>query len=70
MKSTTDLWLAAFIFRGNPALLVGITKVANKAQFQFKVTEEQWTALKIDFTKSEASELKYTIEKLKDLMFQ
>lgn len=69
MNKTSDMWLAAFLVRlGHP--VVQLIKDGKKSYFVFKLDDEAWSQAKIMFSKSEASEIKYTIEKLKDIIFQ
>ena len=70
MKHTTDLWFAAHLYRLDSTKLVGIEKRGHKAKFKFNYTEEEWAAQKLLFINSEAANIKYIIEKLKDLSYQ
>ena len=67
---TTDLWLAAYLYNLDPTRLSGIHKSGSKMQFQFDYTSDEWTQHKLAFIKSDVANIKYIIEKLKDLAFQ
>lgn len=70
MKNTTDLWFASFLM-----LRKGISPDAWTRQekghirFHYKLTEEQWAAFKKEAINDDITEIKYIVEKLKDLSF-
>jgi len=69
MNKTSDIWMAAYLFRLGHKI-VKVDKQANKMFFYFNIDTEAWTIAKVAFASSEESNLKYTIEKLKDIIFQ
>lgn len=67
---TSDIWFAAFVYKHFPKKLRGTSKNNNKTVFEFDLNQNEWDALKVNFIHSEESDIKYRIEKLKDLAFQ
>jgi hypothetical protein len=67
---TTDLWFAAYLYNINPHKLVGVGKTGAKTHFEFAYNAKEWKEYKLEFLTSEVSNVKYIIEKLKDLAFQ
>ena len=70
MKHTTDIWLASFIYTKDSTKLTGCRSSGSKFIFEFDVSDEQWTKLKLEFINSPESNMKYVIERLKDLAYQ
>ena len=69
MKTTTDLWLATFIIRSGVPLhdykLLGPRRVS----FVFKIGDEDWKKLKMDYLNSDIVEFEKAMEKLKDIAY-
>ena len=68
MKSTTDIWFAAFLWRGGHEV-VRFEKQGRRASFFFDLDGDQWQKLKLEFSKSDDIEIKYWQEKLKDMVY-
>jgi len=65
---TTDLWLAAYLIY-EKKLNFSMTQDERKTYFDFEVSNEDWNNLKMEFSKSHYSNVKWNIEKVKDLAF-
>ncbi len=70
LMETTDIWFAAYIFKIVPKQVRGSYTRSGKKVFKFELEQAEWDDHKIGFINSEESEIKYRIEKLKDLAFQ
>lgn len=69
MKYTTDLWLASYLIGlGHP--IVEVRREGKKVSLGFSLSSEQWNQYKISWLNSDEIKIKYTIEKIKDLIFQ
>jgi hypothetical protein len=70
MMVTKDIWFIAFLELKNYNYVdYKKNKHSNKAEFQYDMTEEQWTELKKEFGKSDISKVKYIQERIKDLIY-
>ena len=70
MKSTTDMWFASFLFRKKYKIHKIDNSSGRRALFYFDISGEDWATLKLEFGSSEDIQIKYTHEKLKDLVYQ
>jgi hypothetical protein len=68
--TTTDIWFAAFIYRISPKTVGVPVRKDGKTTFHFDLSQEDWDKLKVSFIHSEESDIKYRMEKLKDLAYQ
>lgn len=66
---TTDIWLATFLVRLGHTIVDVDTK-SKRARIGFELDDEAWTQAKIQWMNSKEMDIKYTQEKIKDLMFQ
>ena len=69
MKSTTDIWLAGFLVR-NGHRVVKTDNSTKRAKFFFAIDGDQWQQLKLEWMESADMKIKYTHERLKDLIYQ
>lgn len=70
MKSTTDIWFASFLFRNGHKPVKIDNASGRRASFYFDIDGDDWQKLKLEFSSSEDIQIKYTHEKLKDLIYQ
>ena len=68
MYRTTDLWFAAFLIKRGYNV-VDIERNGGRGSWGFEISEDEHKKLKIEFSNSEVSEIKFTIEKLKDMIY-
>lgn len=69
MKYTTDIWLASYLInKGHP--ICDVRKEGKRAKLGFSVSDEEWHSLKLSWLNSVEMQIKYTQEKIKDLIFQ
>lgn len=66
---TTDLWLASFLVRLGHNI-VSVKKEGKRAKIVFNIDDEAWAAAKVSWLSSAEMDIKYTQEKIKDLIFQ
>jgi hypothetical protein len=68
-KETTDLFFAAYcVINGHK--VIDFSKLSvRKGKFIFDIADEDYKKLKLEFTRSDISKIKQTIEELKDLLF-
>ena len=69
MKTTTDLWLAAYLVRKGHALSGYKILGHRKVSYQFDISDEQWETERLQYFNSELAEFEKIIEKLKDLAY-
>lgn len=70
MKSTTDLWFAAYLIEIKGQKLANFENTSrNRGKFFFDMPAEDWHKYKLEFNSSETSKIKHGQEKLKDLVF-
>jgi hypothetical protein len=69
MKSTNDIWFSAFLIKNGFEITKYDIIGRGKIKCFFTITDEQWQKLKLLFSKSELSDYKNIIDKLKDLAF-
>lgn len=67
MKSSTDLFFCAFLMHKGHKIEKYDVISRGKVCCYFKLSEDEWQKLKLDFNNSELSELKMNIEKIRDL---
>lgn len=70
MKSTTDIWFSSFLFRKGHKIVKIDNSSGRRASFYFDIDGNDWDSLKLEFGQSEDIQVKYTHEKLKDLIYQ
>ncbi len=69
MKSTTDIWLAAWLLRhGHPVRRVD--KGGKRAKWCFEIDDVAWEEHKLTWSQDVDTQIKYTHETLKDLIHQ
>lgn len=69
MNYTTDIWFAGFLVRqGN--VIKNIDRSQKRARLGFDLSDEQWSKYKLLWSESEDMAIKYTHEKIKDIVFQ
>ena len=67
MKETTDIWLASFL-RMKGHRVHDYQKIKpNRVRFMFDIPEDEWKRLKLEFDKSEISDIKHHQTALIDL---
>jgi len=69
MNRTKDLWFASFLLLKGYVVQRYNVISTHKGEFFFDIEEEEWTNLKLQFSNSEVSKVKYYQEKLKDLIY-
>lgn len=69
MKSTTDLWLASFLMLKGYKVADFKQKERGRGSFEFDIEEEQWKELKMEFSHSDVTKIKYFHEQLKDMLY-
>jgi hypothetical protein len=70
MKSyTTDLFFAAFLKMKGYELQDFEVISKGRGKFKFKISDEDYKKMKLEFLKSDISRLKQIIEELKDLVW-
>lgn len=69
MKSTTDIWIAAFCLLKGHELRRFEVSDSKRVRYFFDLTEEEWQRLRIEFSNSELSKYKIAIEQVKDLAY-
>ena len=69
LKSTTDVWLAAFLQKSGHQLVKYDIVQRGKVKFYFDLDEDTWRDHKVEFHNSELSEYKNAIAQLKDLAY-
>lgn len=70
MKSTTDLWFAAFLMlrkRIAPDSWERLDR--GHIRYFYELTEEEWADYKKECITDDITDIKYVIERLKDLSF-
>lgn len=68
-RETTDLFFAAYLVVKGFKVVDFIKVMPRKGKFIFEIKDEEYKTLKLDFTQSEVSKIKQTIEELKDLLY-
>lgn len=70
MKNTTDIWFASFLFGKGHKIVKIDNSSGRRASFYFDIDGDDWDKLKLEFGQSPDIQIKYTHEKLKDLIYQ
>lgn len=69
MNYTTDIWFAGFLVRsGFP--IKSIDNKQKRAGLGFELSNEEWQKQKLLWSESVDMTIKYTHEKIKDIVFQ
>lgn len=69
MKATTDIWLASFLMLQGHTVSDFETIGKGKGKYFFKMSEDDWSSIKMDFHNSEVSKIKMNQISLKDLLY-
>lgn len=69
MKSTTDIWLMAFLKKNKIEMERYDVIGRGKLKAYFNVSDAEWQKMKLAFNKAEISEYKHIIDALKDLCY-
>ena len=69
MKTTTDLFFAAFLKKEGYALADFVVVGNRRGKFRFTISDEDYKNMKVKFINSDISKIKQIIEELKDLMY-
>lgn len=70
MKQTSDLWFASYLIEIHGIKLADFKNTSRgRGVFLFKVSEDDWKDLKLQFSKSDLAKIKQGQEKLKDLLY-
>lgn len=69
MKSTQDVWFCAFLIKNKYEIEKYDVIGRGKIKAYFNITDNEWQKMKLEFSKSELSEFKNIIDKLKDLAY-
>jgi len=68
-KASTDVWYIAFLLKKKHEIARYDVFGSHKIKCYFDIDEETWKNLKLEFSKSDLSEYKMIIDKLKDLAY-
>lgn len=69
MKTSTDVWFCAFLMHKNHKIQSYKIISRGKVSCEFRIEEQEWQKLKLEFNNSDISQYKALIEKIKDLVF-
>lgn len=69
MKSSTDVWLIAFLMSKKIPVADYRKKEYGKVECFFNLSEEEWKKLKLEFDNSEIVNFKTYLQRIKDLYF-
>lgn len=69
MKTSTDLFFCAYVQLQGVAMTAYEVLDRGRIRCSFKLSDEEWKALKIAFNNSEHAKLKQNIEQIKDLLY-
>jgi hypothetical protein len=69
MKSTSDIWFAAFVVSSGKTLSDYSRKDGRKVNYMFDMSEEDWKELRKKFFVSELSKHRQLMDRLKDLSY-
>ena len=67
LKFTSDIWFTAFLMKQGHNIAKHDVVARGKVTCYFELSEEKWNDLKLAFAKSEISEYKALIGKVRDL---
>jgi hypothetical protein len=69
MKSSSDVWFIAFLIKNKYEIAKYDIIARGKLKAYFNISDADWQKMKLEFSKSELSEYKALIDKLKDLCY-
>ena len=69
MNYTTDIWFAGFLMRNGYTIKL-VTKEGKKARLGFAMNDAEWQIQKLAWSESVDMTIKYTHERIKDIIFQ
>lgn len=69
MKSTTDLWFAAFLSMKGFTVIDFEVIGSRRGKWCFDLKDADWKELKLEFVQSPIAKCKQEQEKLKDMLF-
>jgi len=69
MKTTTDVWFAAFLGHKGEKLATFEKITTGRGKFSFDIEEDAWKNYKIEFHNSLLADIKAEQGKLKDLLY-
>ncbi len=69
MKRVTDLWFASYLKCKGYELVDFELKQRGKGVYIFEISEEDYKKLRLDFFKSDISNIKQIMEALKDMAY-
>lgn len=69
MKTTTDLFFAAFLIHCGHKVASFESIGQKKLKYSFEIDDENFKRLRLEFMASQASKIKQIIEELKDLAY-
>jgi hypothetical protein len=68
-QSSTDLWFSAFLMHKGHQISKFDKLGRGKVKCYFELTDEEWSAFKLEFNNSELVKFKALTEQIKDLAF-
>ena len=68
MQQTTDIWYVAFLLYEKNFIMKEI-KRGKKVFFVFDIEDGNWNKMKIEFSNSQYSKMKWNLERVKDMIF-
>lgn len=69
MKYSTDLWLNAYLLLKEIPISSYELVERGKVRLYFNLSDEEWKRLKLEFSNSDFSKMKFMVEKIKDLSY-
>lgn len=69
VKATTDIWFSSFLRMKGYEIANFDVLPRMKGRYYFKISEDDWKKMKVEFNKSTVSEIKMQQIALKDMLY-